>query len=779
MPQEGQLLGGLPGKPDPGINFPENARFVVFEQFETLNTKPPRPAIKDSEMAWCDGFMPFGPSNLRTLYGVGGSIYTAPTGKTITGFWFFNFDDATYAAVMLSDGSVLQVATDTGITKTILSAGTLDNPDPHNTSVSQWNSKYLILVSSQTNGYWIWDGAHLFKSGGVAPETSVTNSGLNYTSQPTFHFQSTASSFTSPTFTATLKNKTVTEIDVVTPGSGFAVDDYIMVSLAGGGSDTTARATATISANSGPITDVVVLTPGYRVSSNAALAFSGGGGTGAAAVPQLTQGTASYEVQSVTVIKGGSGYTSEPTVLVQHSSGNSDYVAPTFQAVVSYGEITGVSLLSGGSGYKTPPTITVIGDGQNAQLQAHIDSSGAVTSIEVLNGGYGYTKALIVFSGGNNAAECDVHLMPFGIQGTTVETYVNRMWVGDTRKGYFTAPSTVSDFTPSNGAGVFRANDAFQRVAYHAFRQTNGFLYLISDSSVNYVGGVQTTQDATTGSSSTIFNNLNVDPQIGTPWPSTVQLFSRNIVFANSFGIFVSYGGAVTKISMPLDGIYNTVVTPGSGNANIYPSSAVASLFGIAVYMLLFPIIDPYTGQQVNKLLMWDGTRWWTSNQDVSLTYISSQEINSFLTAWGTDGKHLYPLFQTPTTNMTKVVQSKLWANPSYWFIKSGPELAGLLNFYQAGGTVNITLDTESGSGAAIVASSSGSVVWTNNTGSVAAWTNNVPATATWGAPGLSLIPPTASGQVGTLMGMTISTNAEDLAVLSMAILQQNYSPKA
>ena len=40
-------------------------------------------------------------------------------------------------------------------------------------------------------------------------------------------------------------------------------------------------------------------------------------------------------------------------------------------------------------------------------------------------------------------------------------------------------------------------------------------------------------------------------------------MFSRNILFANDFGVQVSYGGAVNKISENLDGVYNSI--PGFG----------------------------------------------------------------------------------------------------------------------------------------------------------------------------------------------------------------------
>lgn len=760
----------LPGAPEKAVNFPENTGFVVFEVFETLNTKPARPAIKESEMAWCDGWMPFGPSNIRTLYGIGPNLYTAPNGTTIVAFWFYNLSTSTYAAVLLSNGSLIQVDTVMGTTTTIMPAGTIQVPNPNQCWMTQWNAKYLVIVAEQDNGYWLWNGTILFGAGNASPEFTITNSGLNYTSSPTINVQTSNASAVLPVLTGIVANGSVTGINVVSPGSGFVLGDLITVSFAGGGSDTTAQATPNYYPNAGPVTNVVVTQGATNISAGAYVTLDGGGGFGATAALVTLNGS----LQSITVTHGGFGYTTPPTVNFHNLGAGPDTPAAT--AEISFGEIASATVTNPGSGYKVPPTITILGNGVGAQATAVINAAGQVTSVIINSGGYGYTKLLFLFTGGNNAADAIITLMPFGIKGSTVEVYVNRIWVGDKRNGYFTAPSSPTDFDPSNGAGAFQSNDSFQRVSYSFFRQTNGFLYLGSDSSLNYIGGVQTAATST-GTVETIFNNLNVDPQIGTPWPASVQLFSRNIVFANSFGIFVSYGGAVTKISGPLDGIYNTVIQTGGVVQNIYPCSAIASLFGIAVYMLLLPIIDPYTGNQVNKLLIWDGKRFFTSNQEVPLSYIAAQEIDSVLTAWGTDGTHLYPLFRQPSSGFQKVIQSKLWANPSYWFKKTNPYLAGILNFNNTVGTVTVTVDNENGNSDSVPVNvvSSGEAIWINASNVVTPWINALSQPVTWGAPGIALISPQQAGQVGVLLGMTVTTTAQDVSILSLALLEENY----
>src|SRR6185437_13887769 len=160
--------------------------------------------------------------------------------------------------------------------------------------------------------------------------------------------------------------------------------------------------------------------------------------------------------------------------------------------------------------------------------------------------------------------------------------------------------------------------------------------------------------------------------------------------------VFVSYGGAVTKASLPLDGFYDSgpIKAP---TANF--SSAVANVFGIPVYMLLLPVVDQFTGQLVNKLLMYDGKRWFTSQQDKNLTFVATQEINSVLTAWGTNGSGVFKLFDQPSTGFSKVIQSKLFSQPGYFTTKTALRLTGVVRSYAVDQPITVTIDNEVGQG--------------------------------------------------------------------------------
>ena len=144
------------GPPDP----------LIFESFEGINTATLRPGVDDKEAYWLDGFMPLGPMrNLRTMYGVSAALYAAVAPISIAFFDFGNIGSTPYCIIVQSDGSVIAVNTSTGIARTIAVAGTILNPSRTSVGFAQYGSQYFVIVSKQTNGYFIWDGTTFFTPG--------------------------------------------------------------------------------------------------------------------------------------------------------------------------------------------------------------------------------------------------------------------------------------------------------------------------------------------------------------------------------------------------------------------------------------------------------------------------------------------------------------------------------------------------------------------------------------------------------------------------------------
>lgn len=494
--------------------------------------------------------------------------------------------------------------------------------------------------------------------------------------------------------------------------------------------------------------------------------------------------TSAGAVSTITVTSAGANYVATDVVNLAFSGGGSTTgtTAIAYASVVG-GRVTNVSIVNAGSAY-TSGTLVSFQGGGGAGATATCTASGGVTAVTIATPGGGYTAApTVIFTDTNNpVARAAVATMPFGVQGTTLETYANRVWIanGDAptppppkNQEQFSAPGNPADFNTSDGAGSFLANDSFLRVGIHALKQSNGFLYEVGDSSVNYISGVQTSGNPPI----TTFSNQNIDPQVGSPWPSSVQVFGRAIVFANTFGVHALYGGAVQKVSLPLDGIYSTVTPTGTlpSYGGLTPSAAVATIFGIHVYILLLPIIDPITNTQRNALLMWDGKRWWTASQSTTLIKIASLEINSVLTAYGSDGHAIYPLFQTPSNAITKTIRSKLWGDPSYFMDKRAQLVYGLFqsNSNDAVG-FTVAVDSEAQTQSVSVTNIFG-VAWTATGGAAVTWTNNVGDPVTWQGGGLARFQQRIPDVSGALLGLTLQTTGLDYSLISLLLTGQQY----
>ncbi len=194
-----------------------------------------------------------------------------------------------------------------------------------------------------------------------------------------------------------------------------------------------------------------------------------------------------------------------------------------------------------------------------------------------------------------------------------------------------------------------------------------------------------------------------------------------------------------------MDNIFTNALFPPNNEA-LTPSSAVANIYNQKVYLLLMTIKDPLVGGYRNAMVSWDQNDWFLSSQTLDLTYIGTQEVNSDLTAWGTNGITLFPLFGTPSPALTKTLSTKLYGANTAIIVKEA------LGFYLqaqdlSGTNASVTLTT------ATTDSEIGSFALPNSISFVSA----PPAYNTYA---------TTSGDVfGTNLGLTISSQSPDFSI--------------
>jgi len=657
LPQD---FGKLSAKEQERVGLPEGFKLFTPTKFDSMNQTDSRIGMPDTDLFYIENLVHIGDYNQRALWDVGIPIYTA-SGKTIVFFYFFSIGATPYAAIFFSDGTAIQVNQLTLATTAIsASANTFYNSSLSTSlpACSQWGGQYLLICNNITaNSYWVWDGATLYTSGTLSPLINITASGSGYGSAPTVIAYGGSGS--GATFLATISSGSVVSIQMLTPGSGYEPEDVVQLYISGGGTDSNAELTAVITA--GAINSVIITNPGSGYTPGTyALGFTGGGGTGVTGTYTVDS---TQTVVSTTITAGGAGYTSSPTVAF--SSGGGTGAAGVAQ--IAAGSVTSVTVVHGGTNFTATPLITFVGGGGAGATGVAVLTSGAISSVNVTAGGSGYTSppAVEVSGGANQAASATVSVMSFGVSGNSIETFEARVWIGfpfqagtTQTSGSFmvSAPESFSDFATSDGGLVFTSTDSFLRYQYTNIRQSNGYLYPFGDSSVSVISNVLTGSNPST----TTFNYQNTDPQVGTSWRDSCQVYSRTILFGNPIGSYGLYGGAVTQISKKIDNIFVSGIFPPTTGA-LTPSSAVANIFSKKVYFTLMTFKDPFTQATVNKMIGWDEKNWFIASQSANLTYIGSQEINSNLHAWGTDGISLYPLFNTPSTKITKKISTKLY----------------------------------------------------------------------------------------------------------------------
>lgn len=677
----------LPGAARPAPGLAPSLEVIVEDQFAGINQQVPRPAVSDHQLWWSLNFMPIGPRSLRTLYDVGPAIFTyagAPA-TIIHHGWYILKDGISRGLVFLSDGSAYQFNQTAGglPVLTVAPPGTFDPSGNTLPAFCQYGAQYVAIVTDQTNGFFLYDNTNFYQAGTISPEFTLTGGGQGYATAPTVTVNTNGSG-TGAAFSAQISGGAVSFLTATAAGSGYGKNDLVWLTFSGGGAGTTPTATATL--HDGVITSVQIVSGGSGYSISSAVSVTDSTGTGA--VLEIS-GLSGGVITAMQVVDGGHGY-SDPSI---SAGGGSGLVAI---GLMANGVVTAVTVNTPGSGLIGDITATMLDpNGAGAELAVGTNA-GAVTVINVLQGGSGYQSGVVVFTGGG-VASATISLMPFGINGTSVETYQSSLWItGGVHAGkpaavFFSVAQSATNFGPPGGA--FPSTDSFLKHQWTAVKQASGFLYLLGDSSVNYVSGVQTSGTPAI----TTFSNLNIDPTIGTIWPNSVTVYGTTPMLANVYGVHAIVGGSVKKVSDALDNIFFTLPPQGA----VVPSSALATIFGKHVYCILIRALNPATSQTGHFVFCWDGQRWWPYMPSVQLIEISTLELNSSISAWGTDGTSIYPLFSVPSTGIVKHLYTRTYSRPNIAYQKKAWAFYALWDIWSSSSdpiTLSVSIDTENGS---------------------------------------------------------------------------------
>lgn len=164
----------------------------TLDQFKGLNQQAKRSAIDDQEEWWNENLFACGPGNLRSCWGHGPAIYTAPSGSKILRMFFGFIGNETgefnvpppgrLGWMFLDDGRIHQVDLDTRVVTPV--SGTqgsniwLPISPQYWASAVVWRPQYFGNIAGQAGGVlfgspkglYAWDGTTLSQPGDPAPD---------------------------------------------------------------------------------------------------------------------------------------------------------------------------------------------------------------------------------------------------------------------------------------------------------------------------------------------------------------------------------------------------------------------------------------------------------------------------------------------------------------------------------------------------------------------------------------------------------------------------------
>ena len=713
--------------------------YAIVKQFAGLNTKANRTAIKDEEFAWIENAMPIGFGNIKIVpsqVAVQNSGNAAVSfANVVTYLSSANINVQDYILAFENNGSAEYFNLATSTQGNVAVTGTFSNTG---ISIAQYNNE-RVIIGDPSEGLFTWDGNSVVSIGGVGL-IGITNPGSNYTTAPNVVISApNQSNGIQATAVATITTGAggVQSIQVIATGSGFTSVPTVTIGAPNVSGGVQATAGATI--QGGSVVAITVTQAGSGYTSIPSVSITGGGGSSATANATLSSGI----VNSITLTNAGTGYTSPPTVSIS-GGGGTNAAALAQLTTFAKGTVT-ILVNNGGSGYtnaaNTVVTITG-GSGANAAGTA-IVSGGQVTQVVMTNPGTGYTSTpTVTITGGgattNATATAVVNLDSI----VDVATFSGRVWVAAGRTVTFSAAGSYSDFS-SISAGSFTLTDSTLHGNIQSMLSANNFLYIFGDDSINVFSDLRVT---TTGS--TLFTNTNVSASIGSKRPYAVFPFFRSVLFMNDYGVYALVGSTTSKISDNLDGIFPLI------DFSQPVSAGQVLLNNILCAAFSFTYNDPSVGARAIQAVFFE-KKWFITSQG-ALTYVTSAPVSGLVNMYGVTGKSLYRLYGSSTASINSTIKTALM--PMNDPIRTKQALKfGIEATLTTGGTLTVTVDSESGSSPQYVLNNS--VTWYNNSGQTITWTNNSSATIGWiTSAGYALYKSDAQ-QYGKYLGLTVTSS--------------------
>ena len=354
-----------------------------------------------------------------------------------------------------------------------------------------------------------------------------------------------------------------------------------------------------------------------------------------------------------------------------------------------------------------------------------------------------------------------------------IAVFANFVWIYSNRVLYisgiddYTGTAGTGGFLVANGATTQQLTDPQMRGQIVRMISASGYLYLMFKSSIFLISDAYI--PASASPPAVTFSFINVTAQVGCTNPGSVFLMDRDLMFANTTGLWSLSGVDTTRISEDIDGTlqYLDQTFPISGG--------ITNVNNIQQGVFLFKTVgDPVFGTRYTLACNFDNKWWFSSNGQfyydnantaLNFTFITSAMSGNLPVIFAiSNGNFLWQLFYPGWLSQPSSWQGPLWPMEDIvsrkGVLRAGFEVSSVTNGSNAASTFSLNVDTEGRSTPIPSISILAAVIWQNNVSSVVTWQNNGNQTVQWSGSGSNLYFGDGQGAFGRYVGFSGSAAA-------------------
>lgn len=304
-----------------------------------------------------------------------------------------------------------------------------------------------------------------------------------------------------------------------------------------------------------------------------------------------------------------------------------------------------------------------------------------------------------------------------------IAVFSNRVWIYSKRQLFVSALNGPTDFQIADGSIVQNLTDPQLRGESTRLFSASGYLYIFGKSSIFVISDVYIPTSASPPAP--VFSILNIQANIGSDQPGSIFVYNRDLMFANTYGLWRLTGVTAEKVSEDIDGTIQYLDTTFqiSGGSPKVNNILQASF-------LIKQANDPVFGTRVIVANYFD-QKWWFANYG-NLSFITSAIKTNQPVVFGMLGNKLYQLYQDTTTGPATSWQTALWPMEDSLSDKEVFRAGFEMTVSQIGSSISVNLDTPNTSTPFISGFNVGQVQWQNSSASIVQWQNNSSTIVTW-----------------------------------------------